>query len=208
MLPNQLHRQTLSATRAFLFFGLLFSVWPAYALPTIISGLSASSMLQNISNQVPQLTQMVTAIAYVMGMYFVLTGVVKLKHFGEMRTQMSHEHNLAGPLITIAVGAMLIYLPTTVNVGLSTFWTDPNPYGYTSEEGQWEEFINACYVIVQFVGVVSFIRGLVLLSRLGKQGGGHGGELGKGLSHVIGGILCINIYQTIQVILVTLGIQT
>lgn len=209
MLPMcEWRKQILNGCRFSFLLMAVFYIAPAFAAPINVTSLSAASMLQNIASQVPQLTQLVTAIAYVAGMFLVLSGVIKLKHVGEMRTQMSHEHSIAAPLITIAVGAMLIYLPTTVNVGLATFWTDPNPYGYTSQEGQWEEFINACYVIIQFVGVVAFIRGLFLISKLGRQGGGHSGELGKGLTHIIGGIFCINMYQTIQVILVTLGIQT
>ncbi len=33
------------------------------------------------------------------------------------------------------------------------------------------------------------------------------GQFGKGLTHIIGGIFCINIYQFIQMISYTIGIQ-
>jgi uncharacterized membrane protein HdeD (DUF308 family) len=150
--------------------------------------------------------RMVTAIAFVIGFYMVIQGIIKLKHVGEMRTQMSHEHHLSGPIIMIVVGSLLIYLPSAVQVGMSTFWASPNPYGYVTQEDQWQQFLTVCFMVVQFIGVIAFIRGLILLS---KASGGHQqGSFGKGVTHVIGGIFCINIYQFIQVILATIGINS
>lgn len=171
-----------------------------------VSTLSAESMLVNIATQVPSFMRLVTAIAYVMGMYFIIAGIMKLKHAGESRTYMSQEHSLKGPLVFIAVGAALLYLPTSVQIGLSTFWTEPNPYGYLKQQDQWAQFINTCYIIIQLIGVVSFIRGLVILSHVSGHGG-QPGTFGRGVTHVIAGIFCINIYQFVQVVLNTLGIQ-
>src|SRR5262245_18604375 len=99
---------------------------------------------------------------------------------------MSHEHSLMTPILYIVIVAMLIYLPTSVQVGIRTFWVNPNPYGYTEQQDQWTQFINVCLLIVQFIGTIAFIRGLVILSHLG----GHGGQKGlsQGLTHIIGGI--------------------
>ncbi len=172
------------------------------------STITAETVLQRIATQIPQLTSLVTAIAYVMGIYFVVMGVLKLREYGESRTMMSGQRSLQGPMVSIIIGTLLIYIPTTVQVGMATFWTNPNPYGYdTSSQDQWVQFIDICFVIVQFVGVVAFIRGLVILSALGGQSGGHHNAFAKGITHIIGGIFCINIYQTVNVILVTLGLS-
>ncbi len=176
------------------------------SISTQVTSLNAESVLTNIAQQMPNLMRMVTAFAYVMGMYFIFAGVMKLKHFGESRTMMSQEHSLAGPIAYIAVGAMLLYLPTSVNVGMSTFWTNPNPYGYAQQADQWTQVINDCFLVIQFIGTIAFIRGLVLLSHMG--GSGQQQSFAKGITHIIGGILCINIYQFVQVILMTIGIQT
>lgn len=172
-----------------------------------INTLSASQMIQNIFTQIPSLTRMITATAYVMGMYFIFIGIFKLKQYGESRTMMSQEHQLKGPIIFLTVGAMLLYLPASVQTGMSTFWTEPNPYGYLQEQDQWSSFINGCYSIVQLFGVIAFIRGLVILTHLGGHGG-HPGTLGKGMTHIIAGIFCINIYQFVQVVMLTLGVES
>lgn len=203
MLPNNQYLK--NAFRMALFFITMFALLPAYAQQVSISSLSAEDMLVNIAQQIPNLMKLVTAIAYVLGMYFIFHAVIKFKHFGESRTMMSQEQSMVPPIVYLTVGAMLLYLPTAVQVGLSTFWTLPNPYGYLQASDQWGEFINVCYLIIQFVGVVAFIRGLVILSHVGSS---HGQPyFAKGLTHIIGGIFCINIFGTVQMILNTLGIQ-
>lgn len=194
----------LRAFRLMTLLALLLAAPMVYAA-TNITALSAQQMLVNISQQIPSLMRMVTAIAYVLGIFMIIKGIMLLKHAGEMRTQMSYEHSIVKPIVYLVIGAMLTYLPTAVQTGLSTFWANPNPYGYLQAQGQWFSFINVCFLVVQFVGTIAFIRGLVILSHLG----GHGGQPGtfsRGLTHIIGGILCINIYQLVQVIMITLGI--
>jgi intracellular multiplication protein IcmC len=182
------------------------SVVPSYAV-TPYPQLSASDVIAKIVTQIPNLMRLITAIAYVTGMYFVFHGILLLKQYGEQRTQMSGQHHLKGPMIFIVIGTCLLYLPSSVQVGMSTFWTQPNPYGYMQQQDQWSKLFSNIFMVIQLFGVLAFIRGLILLSHLG----GHGGQPGtfaKGMTHIIGGILCINMYQFVQVVMVTLGIQS
>lgn len=192
----------------FVWLALFLSLFvvPAYAQNVNVSQTNAQQMLVNFAQSVPNLMRLVTAIAYVLGLYFMISALIKLKHFGESRTMMSREHSLAAPLTLLAVGAALIYLPTSIQVGMSTFWTNPNPYGYTIEKGQWMEFFNVIVLILQLIGVIAFIRGMVILAHVGSQGG-HQATFGKGLTHIIGGVLLINIFQFVQIIMATLGIS-
>lgn len=210
MLPN-IKSRLLTIFHFFIFWMCCLITQVAFAddtTSTVNATLSAADMLQKFTASIPNLTRLATAIAYVMGMYLVISGVTRMKHMGEMRTQMSHEHSIKGPIILITVGAMLLYFPSTVQVGMNTFWTVPNPYGYTQQQDQWAQFFNACFEVVQLFGVVAFIRGLIILSRLGGHQGGHQDTFAKGLTHIIAGIMCINIYQFVQVIMITLGIQS
>src|SRR5579883_1946781 len=203
MLPQWLRNHISTAGRCSGLALLMLYGLPAYAQnqQVQITGLSLQTMLANLATQIPQLMQMVTAIAYVLGFYMIAMGIVGLKHMGEMRSMMSHEHSLKAPITLLVVGALLIYLPTSVQVGMSTFWTNPNPYGYSEYSDEWSQFINVCYLIIQFIGTIGFIRGLVILSHMADRSA-HG-SFSKGLSYIIGGILCINIYQTVQVIFAT-----
>lgn len=186
---------------------MLMYTAPVHAATFNVNNLNAQTIIENISKQIPQLMQMITAIAYVVGMYMMIQGLIRMKHLGESRTMMSQEHSLKGPLVYFACGAMLLYLPSSVQVGMSTFWTEPSPYGYLQQEDQWQTFINSCFLIIQFIGTIAFIRGLVILSHTGERSG-QPGQVSKGITHLIGGIFCINIYQFVQVIMVTFGLQT
>jgi intracellular multiplication protein IcmC len=151
--------------------------------------------------------QFVTALAYVMGMFFIYKGLMALKQYGQERTQMSSQHELKGPLIFLAVGAALLYLPSSVQVGLNTFWMNPNPYGYQLvATDQWETIRQDTYVIIQLIGTIAFIRGLVMLTHLGGQHA-QPGQLGKAMAHIIAGIFCINLYEFITVIENTLTLS-
>ena len=127
-------------------------------------------MLVNIAQQLPALMQMVTAIAYVIGMYFVVCGMFKLKQYGESRTMMSGQHHLKEPMFFLIVGALLLYLPSSVQVGMSTFWANPNPYGYFTQTDQWSQFLIFVFWLCSLSVPIAFIRGFVILSHLGGQG--------------------------------------
>jgi hypothetical protein len=172
----------------------------AYATPDL------SDMLANFSTSVPQFMQLVTATAYVMGMFFIYKGIVALREFGESRTQGSSHHELKGPVILMGVGTLLLYLPSSVQAGLSTFWTDSNPYGYLTEAtDQWTTMYQDCFMIVQLIGTISFIRGLVILTQLSGQGA-QPGTFGRGLTHIVAGALCINLYDFLNAINGSLGL--
>lgn len=165
-----------------------------------------ATMLQNFAETVPQFMQLVTATAYVMGMWFILSGIGKLKEFAQARTQMSTHHELKGPIILMTVGTLLLYLPSSVQTGLSTFWQDANPYGYINEaDDQWSLMYNDVFLVVQLIGTISFVRGLTIFTKLAGHGG-HDGGLGRGVTHVIAGILCINLHDFLAAINGTLGI--
>jgi intracellular multiplication protein IcmC len=168
----------------------------------------AATMITNLATAVPSFMRLITACAYVMGMFFIYQGVVGLREFGESRTMMSSHHSLKGPLILLSVGAALLYLPSSVSVGLNTFWSDPNPYGYVqATTDQWSTLYQDCFLLIQLIGTFTFIRGLVILTQLGGQGG-QPGTFAKGLTHIVAGAICINLYDFINGVYNTLGLGT
>lgn len=203
MWPKNHSRLGADGLRQLLLFFILMSYFTSgyAAVPT------AAEMLQNIADQLPNIMKLVTAIAYVMGMFFIINGILKLKQYGEQRTMMSGEHHLSRPIIALVIGTALLYLPSAVQVGMSTFWANPNPYGYLDNQDPWLQTINSALIVFQLFGVISFIRGLVIISHLAGHGGNQPGTLAKGLVHIVAGIFCINIYQFTQMVAATLGIS-
>lgn len=194
---------------AIVFYGnLSFGATPPPIPPTTTPSdiPDLATMINNISKTVPNFMALVTAIAYVLGFVFSIKGVVELKHFGESRTMMSKEHGIGTPLIYLAVGAALFYLPTTIEVGISTFWESTSPFSYVADpKDEWSSLIQSAFLLIQLIGVVSFIRGLVILSHTGG-GGGQQGSFGRALTHIIAGIFLINMYAFLQVVFNTFAL--
>ncbi|MES2218098.1 MAG: hypothetical protein V4501_06780 [Pseudomonadota bacterium] len=205
-MPNKINKYLPSLTKAFFLSLASFSCF--YTQLAFADVPDAATMLQNLISQVPQFMQLVTATAYVMGIWFIYKGVLGLKAFGEQRNMMAQNEHLKGPLIMMAVGAALLYLPSSVQAGLTTFWGDsnfPNPYAYVpASNDDYTVLYQDAFILIQLLGTVAFIRGLLVLSALG--GGGQGASLGKGMTYIGAGVMCINLPGFLDTINGTLGI--
>jgi len=133
-----------------------------------------------------------------------------LKLYGEMRTMMASQTGLKEPLTYLLVAAMFIYFPTGFALLMNT------SFGYSSvlQYSDWPGGISgenvqtyyALFKVVQVVGVIAFVRGWLMLAR-GAGQGSPPGSFGKGMTHVVAGVLAMNIVGTAQVVSNTLGIN-
>ncbi|MDR3477263.1 MAG: hypothetical protein P4M14_04455 [Gammaproteobacteria bacterium] len=188
-------------------FILLISlaIFSMVQMNTAFAAPDAGTMLQNFSLTAPQLMHLVTALAYVLGIFFIVKGIIELKKVGEARTMMSGEKNILGPVIFIVIGTMLLYIPSSIQVGTSTFWASTTPLSYvTNSNDPWQSIIHDAYLIIQLIGTIAFIRGLILLTHLSERG--QQGNFGRAMAFIIAGILCINFYSFILVVNNTLSL--
>lgn len=167
---------------------------------------SIEEVLTNIGNNITPVLQFVTGAAYLFGFAFIFRGIFMLKTYGESRTMMSGQTNLKGALICLLVGAALIFYPTIKeSFILSTFnTTSLSPLQYESNISMDQTAYFALLRFVQLIGTISFIRGWVMLTHLSNPG--QQNSFGKAMTHLIGGILAINIQGTIDVMKGTIGV--
>lgn len=166
------------------------------------------SMAINLSNSIPSLWHMVVGLAYLFGVAFIFRGVYALKIYGEMRTQMSSHSSMRVPVTLLLVGTALLFLPTTKAIVLTTIfaYSDPMPLSYTPSNPLIDpQATQALLQFVQLIGLISFVRGWILLSNTENRGQSN---FGKALTHIVGGIAAINIEGVRQVLQATLGINT
>jgi hypothetical protein len=179
------------------------------SLPVAGFAIDAGQMLENINDQLPYVFMAVTAFAYVAGIFFVMRGLMKLKTYGEMHGRGGGQHEgLSGAVSFIFIGAMLIYLPSGIDVLLTTVYgtTELSSYSsYASKPDTSEELWVILVNIVRAVGLISFIRGLMLFHKVGNHQA-QPGTFSKGVTHAIGGAIAINIVGFINIIAKTLGI--
>jgi len=177
------------------------------------------SIFQNLQPSLYQIQILITAIAYVMGVFYLIKGVNSLKHAGEMRAQMSQQHHaMKEPAYYLLVGSMLVYLPSAMSSFLVTVFGSNDILSYNQLQGANSLFTTLygatgffgqdLIIFVQIIGLISFIRGWVIVAKGAQQGGHQQGGLGKGMMHIFGGIMAINIVQTINVIMNTLFVPS
>jgi len=179
-----------------------------------LSGCSSSSpdagmMLQNLSRSYPDLWRLFTATAYVMGFLFGFKGVYALKAYGEARTMMSSNASLKGPITYLIVAVALIFSPQLYRDFLMTTFGSPDttPLSWSSSTyGISTQTMKAVLGLIQIVGLIAFIRGWLYISKSADQSGQ--GNFVKGLTHIIGGIMAINIVGVRNVLWGTFGFGT
>ena len=175
--------------------------------------LSQIDVLNNIALNLIPVQRLVTGTAYVIGIMFAVKAIWTLKMYGESRTMMSGNANIKEPILYLLVAGILIYFPTGLSVVLETTFGSSNILEYapinngtpgiTALFGSTSLVGRALTTIIQTIGVIAFIRGWVLVARTASQGQPPGGT-GKGLMHIFGGILAINIIATLEMINKTL----
>jgi intracellular multiplication protein IcmC len=204
-----------------LFLALLLLLFhpQAYAVPDI------GTIMSNLKNVITPLTIMLLAISYAAGVYFIFSGLMMMKKMGNFATQQSQPGELSGPMVKILVGAALIYLPSSTDTithslfggaGASLFGNGGVNYnslksgssllGYMGGDSfnqQWVSIANTLVMYIQFLGLLSFVKGWFIIS--GTAGhSSQPGVVGKGLTHIVGGIVAMNFVTAVNVIYSTI----
>ncbi len=171
---------------------------------------STVSMLNNLANSLLPVENLVTGAAYLMGIGFAMKAVMTLKSHGEQRSSLSGVGNMKESVVYIVVAGVLLYFPSAFEALMNTTFGYSSVLAYSQSSsmaqllGANSDVGNALTIIIQVIGLFAFVRGWILIARGASQGGQSGGGMGKGLMHVFGGILAMNIVGTIQVIMNTL----
>jgi intracellular multiplication protein IcmC len=170
---------------------------------------SQANILNNIANNLIPVERLITGAAYLIGCAFLFKAIYSLKMYGESRTMMSSNTSLKEPIVYLVVGALFIYFPSAFEMLMQSTFGYENVLQYAPINGG-NPTLDTLFgsgsvvgkpltVIIQVIGLVAFVRGWVLIARSSGQGQQPGGT-GKGLMHVFGGILAINIVGTIQML--------
>jgi intracellular multiplication protein IcmC len=161
-------------------------------------------MILTFAESLSGLSRIVTAGTYLLGIMLVVGGLYKLKELGDHRGQMSQQMDLNAPLVKIMVGAGLIWWPTLIDVSTYTFWGTTSPLSYQPSYGyEVDTVIEVAFQVIRLVGIIAFIRGWYYIVKSGEQGGQV--TVGKGVTHIVGGILAYHMGATVRVLMNTFG---
>lgn len=180
------------------------------AISDSISSIVSSNIdiINNISKSMLPVQKLVSGFAYLMGILFAMKALLSLKQFGESKSSMSSSGNMKEPLIYLIVAAVMIYLPSATKTMLATTFGASNILQYQPIDSKSgvitalfgnSMFGQSLVIIIQTIGVIAFVRGWILIARAAGQGQ-QPGSTGKGMMHVFGGILAMNIVLTIEIV--------
>ena len=168
-----------------------------------------SDILINIAKNMAPVERLITGLAYLMGILFAFKAITSLKHHGENKSMMSQGSSLKEPLLYFLVAAVFLYFPTAFSIMMNTTFGYSSVLAYTPIDsnnasintlfGSGSEAGQALAKIIQVIGLIAFIRGWIMISRSASQGQQAGG-IGKGIMHIVGGVLAMNIVGTLQVL--------
>ena len=186
----------------------------AFALSSIIhaqESTSAASVFISIDQNLKGISQFITALFYLVGLSLAFGAVLRLKKFGQRTSFMHVEAGLLGPAVQLFVGVALVYSPTLFETLNETLWQTPNfqnvlSWQLNSPNSQYLDIIKPIVGIIQLVGAIAFLRGWIILSKSSNQGA-QPGSISKGVIHIIGGILALNITRVISIVMATFGLS-
>ncbi len=160
---------------------------------------------QVLSQNFTIIADIMETVAVLIGVCLMIGGIFQLKRYGESRTMMSGQHSIAGPLVMLVSGAMLLILPSFIGAAVLALWGTSSPLTYGGDSSGYSSLVPPILLFVRVIGVGAFIRGIVLLSRTGSQQS-QAGSLGKALMHILAGVLCVHILGTIDLLEQILGL--
>ncbi len=156
------------------------------------------------------LEMFVMVLSYICGLVMIIRGIALYKAFGQSMNQSSRPGEVAGPFVYIAVGMLLLYFPNIFQTALYTIYGTTNlgeaHYQGSDTNVNWEKLYSLVTRYCRLIGVISFFRGLVLMSKAGEQGT-QPGSITKGMIHLVAGVMIYNVWGTVAAFQYTFGIS-
>ena len=172
------------------------------------SGLAMSDVFRNLELQIDPIKNFLIVLCYAIGVGLSIAAVMKLKKYGTRTAFMSVEMSMVGPFLQFFIGVALFYMPyfiSAINLTIFTSSGVMSELSYTTNSTDYQTYVEPILGIIQIIGIIAFMRGWLLLAKATNPGQ-QPGAISKGVTHIIGGILAVNIRTFITVIYQTLGL--
>jgi len=151
------------------------------------------SMIGHFSQSLFAVQQLVSGLAYVLGILFLMIALQKFHKIGSSGNTSSESKFI--PIAYILGGSFMLFLPSFFSTASNTLFGTGNILEYTKYNPY--NFLSAMNVIIRTAGLIWFVRGSVLLIQASEPGTQHGP---KGLLFLTAGIFAMNFETTLSTI--------
>jgi hypothetical protein len=160
------------------------------------------AMFANFAASSVALTRLVKYISYLIGLFFVINSIHKFSQLGS-----NQQITPKMPITMFFVGVSIFSLTSVVGMATATMAMGSGPGAILMPSGPAFGAVTAAglqgvFLFIRFVGYIAFIRGFLLLNQAGH---GKDGAVGRGLTHIFGGVAAINITITAKILANTLS---
>jgi hypothetical protein len=146
-----------------------------------------TQMLRNLARSLESVEKLATAVVYLMGVGLLVGALIDLKTMGA--GQQSDPDEKLKAFLKLMVGALMIYLPSTLSTFTQTFFGHGSVVSYDNYEpiGVYD----AMKVIFRLAGIIWFARGSMMLYNIDDPG--HKEKSYMSLTYIFAGIFAINL---------------
>lgn len=151
-----------------------------------------------LTSTAPSLFELVRVAVWIIGLSFLVSAILKLRKYREPGGHLI----LPTALWQMFFAIICINLNTAVDTMSATFFgaaVSESPLSYpTGDGGNWTSARMAALaagilLFIKFVGYISFARGITELNRVTAGKAPQGVGVSKGMIHIIGGTIAINL---------------
>lgn len=172
-----------------------------------VAAADAATMFENLSEFGPAIAKMLTDGAFVVGVFLIAAGLLALPRVekGQATLKAVAYRVLVGSALC-SVGAALSAMSGTTGIGGGEASILAGKYAELVGGGgnKWCGAMKGVFVFVSLVGLIAFLRGLLLLKAHGE--GTQGASIGRAATHLVGGSLAINITATATMLMNSFGV--
>lgn len=163
-------------------------------------------LVRAVADLEPGLYALLVAISYILGVLGFGAGVFRMRRMSE---RVGRAEGGTGTALWFAAGTAMVSFPSWLESGgLSLFGSAPPTslsYGGGGDAARYNALLGVLWAIVNFVGVVSFLKGWFVL-RLAADGIGRA-TMASGVWHIVGGLLGWHIVPVLAAVQETVGVE-
>lgn len=177
--------------------GVLLALSLILFTPNAQAATDIGTMFANGQASFEALIKLVKFSGYIIGIYLVMGSIFKFSQLGS-NPQMSPKT----PITMFFAGIGTFALIGTVSIATQTMAMGSGPgdilvTGGAGWTAQTMAAMKGVLTFIRLVGYIAFIRGWLLINQYGQ---GKEGTLGRGLTHIFGGVAAINVTVTATIL--------
>ena len=157
-----------------------------------LGSVDLSTIVKNIASSFINVEHLALGIFYVVGIFVLIAGIYDLVEFGMMH--QSDPMNKLRAVTKLSIGALLIYLPSSVEVVSQSLFGENVSLSYQTITS--DIVLSSAKVILQLAGIIWFVRGLFMLMT-GHEAGERLRHF-KGVLYIVSGALAANVDYAIS----------